>query len=90
MQRWRRLTGRSGTGVRRVQEPRVPPIAGPNLLTPRQTVILALVASGHKQREIARRLDVSLQTVKNLLRDAYTRLGARSAAHAVALWKEAA
>lgn len=54
-------------------------------LTPRQIDVLALAADGCGSAEIAARLGVSANTVKTHLLGVYRRLGARNAAHAVAL-----
>jgi DNA-binding NarL/FixJ family response regulator len=50
---------------------------GPNLepLTPRQTEILALVAEGLTDDQIAKRLYIARGTVKAHLGEVYTRLG---------------
>jgi DNA-binding NarL/FixJ family response regulator len=52
-------------------------------LTPRELEILRLVADGLRNREIAKRLDVSLQTVKNHLSTVLHKLGVRNRARAV-------
>ncbi|HSC05466.1 MAG TPA: helix-turn-helix transcriptional regulator [Steroidobacteraceae bacterium] len=56
------------------------------MLTPRQTEILALVAAGYRNREVAAVLEIEEETVKSHMRKALERLGARNRAHAVALW----
>jgi DNA-binding CsgD family transcriptional regulator len=43
--------------------------------TPRQREILALVAAGQRNGQIAARLGISVQTVATLLYDVYRRLG---------------
>ena len=54
------------------------------LLTPRQREILRLVADDLTNEEIAAHLGLSVQTVKNALREACRRLGVRGRAGAVA------
>jgi DNA-binding NarL/FixJ family response regulator len=53
-------------------------------LTSREQRVLRLVAEGHPTREVASRLSYSERTVKNVLHDVVTKLGARSRSHAVA------
>jgi DNA-binding CsgD family transcriptional regulator len=57
-------------------------------LTERQRQVVWLIAQGATYREVAARLEVSVDTVKVHLRNAYIRLGALNAAHAVALAHE--
>jgi len=47
----------------------------PSKLTPREEEILALIAKGHKNREIAEKLFVSLETVRWHIRSIYSKLG---------------
>ena len=54
------------------------------LLTPRETEVLSLVADGLSNKEIARRLGISLHTVKFHIESLLRKLGARSRAEAVA------
>jgi DNA-binding CsgD family transcriptional regulator len=44
-------------------------------LTTRDRDIIALVLAGHTNAEIARRLNIQLQTLKNTLSSIYTKLG---------------
>src|SRR3954468_2729713 len=53
-------------------------------LTAREQRVLSLLADGHPTREVAERLSYSERTVKNVLHDAITKLGARSRSQAVA------
>ena len=53
-------------------------------LTEREQQVLALIAAGHPTREVAERLCYSERTVKNVLHDIVTKLGARSRSQAVA------
>jgi DNA-binding NarL/FixJ family response regulator len=53
-------------------------------LTAREQRVLGLLAEGHPTREVAERLCYSERTVKNVLHDAITKLGARSRSQAVA------
>jgi DNA-binding CsgD family transcriptional regulator len=54
------------------------------LLTGRQQELLWLVAAGHDNRAIARRLGISPETVRKHLENAFTRLGVSSRTAAVA------
>ena len=54
------------------------------LLTPRETEVLSTIADGLSNKEIARRLDISLHTVKFHIESLLRKLGARSRAEAVA------
>jgi DNA-binding NarL/FixJ family response regulator len=53
-------------------------------LTAREQRVLSLIADGHPTREVAQRLCYSERTVKNVLHDVITKLGARSRSQAVA------
>jgi DNA-binding NarL/FixJ family response regulator len=53
-------------------------------LTAREQQILRLIADGRATREVALELSYSERTVKNVVHDIVTKLGARSRAHAVA------
>jgi DNA-binding NarL/FixJ family response regulator len=53
-------------------------------LTDREQQVLALIAAGHPTREVAQQLCYSERTVKNVLHDAVTKMGARSRSQAVA------
>lgn len=53
-------------------------------LTAREQQVLSLIADGHPTREVAQRLSYSERTVKNVLHDIVTKLGARSRSQAVA------
>lgn len=54
-------------------------------ITCRQADVLAGLCHGHSNAEIAKRLNVSVQTVKEHLKRLYLALGARGRSHAVAL-----
>jgi len=56
-----------------------------NAITDREGEILLLVSDGYENDEIARRLHLSVNTVKTYVQRALAKLGARSRAHAVAL-----
>ena len=56
----------------------------PARLTEREQQVLSLIAEGHPTREVAERLCYSERTVKNVLHDVVTKLGARSRSQAVA------
>ena len=53
-------------------------------LTDREQQVLTLIAEGHPTREVAEQLCYSERTVKNVLHDVVTKLGARSRSQAVA------
>ena len=53
-------------------------------LTEREQQVLSLIADGHPTREVAQQLCYSERTVKNVLHDVVTKLGARSRSQAVA------
>lgn len=54
--------------------------------SPREIEVLALVAEGLTQREIAAELRVTEETVRTHVRRVRLKLGARNQRHAVALW----
>lgn len=54
------------------------------LLSTREREVLRLVAQGHPTREVAKRLSYSERTIKNILHDVATKLGARTRSQAVA------
>jgi DNA-binding NarL/FixJ family response regulator len=53
-------------------------------LNEREQQVLRLIADGHGTREVAVALSYSERTIKNVLHDVVTKLGARSRSHAVA------
>jgi DNA-binding NarL/FixJ family response regulator len=53
-------------------------------LTDREQQVLSLIAAGHPTREVALKLCYSERTVKNVLHDVVTKMGARSRSQAVA------
>jgi DNA-binding NarL/FixJ family response regulator len=53
-------------------------------LTDREREVLRLISQGHATREVARELSYSERTVKNVVHDVVTKLGARSRSHAIA------
>jgi PAS domain S-box-containing protein len=73
-------TSRWGGRFRRTVSPDDPPEA----LTAREREVVALVAMGATGREIAEELHIAHDTVRTHVRNAMTRLGARSRAHLVA------
>ena len=56
-------------------KPHVSAVAGADRLTPREREVVALVVERHTTAEIASKLHISPQTVKNHLRSAYRKLG---------------
>lgn len=63
------------------QHPRRP--RGESALAPREREVLALVATGRTNKEVASELGISDETVKTLLERTYAKLGARRRADAV-------
>ena len=57
---------------------------GPALLTPRELEVLATLAEGMTNKAIARRLNISLHTVKFHVESLFRKLGARTRTEAVA------
>ena len=55
-------------------------------LTPRQTEIMRLLASGFADKEIANKLGIKVSTVRFHLREVFARLKSRHRAHAMALF----
>jgi DNA-binding CsgD family transcriptional regulator len=54
------------------------------LLTPREIEVLAAIGDGDTNKAIARRLNISLHTVKFHVESVFRKLGARTRAEAVA------
>ena len=75
------LLGRARTALRRVN----PNGAKASALTKRERQVLALLADGLEQREIAERLVISTKTVSSHIERILAKLGVRSRAQAVAL-----
>ena len=71
-----RSAGRSRPRARRSQHMGPPPeqVAGWHCLTPREKQISSLVAQGRRYREIAKRLHICEQTVRNHLRNIFAKL----------------
>lgn len=59
--------------------------AGTDELTPRERDVLELLANGHSNEEISRRLEIAHQTVKNHVKGILRKLGAHDRTQAVAL-----
>ena len=69
--------------------PTVTPVAADGSLTPRETEVLRLLATGDSNSEIARRLGIAVHTVERHLGNLYRKIGARGRADAVAYaWRE--
>jgi DNA-binding NarL/FixJ family response regulator len=68
--------------LRHRAEPQATPAIG---LTPRETHVVALIAAGAPNKEIARELGLSMNTVKSHIRTAYRAMGVTSRTQAV-LW----
>jgi len=60
-------------------------MAAPEQLTPRELEVLAWVAQGHPNKEIAERLSISQRTVKFHVSSIMGKLGAANRTEAVAL-----
>jgi DNA-binding NarL/FixJ family response regulator len=56
-----------------------------NALTPREMVVLRLVANGNANKEIAAQLSLTEETVKSHIRNILAKLGANDRTHAVAI-----
>jgi DNA-binding NarL/FixJ family response regulator len=54
-------------------------------LSERETAVLKLAATGSSNKQIARELAISEQTVKGHMSNAFSKLGASDRAHAVAI-----
>lgn len=54
-------------------------------LTPREIAILRMVADGHPNKQIARQLGLSVETVKAQLKTIFSKLGVHDRTHAVTL-----
>lgn len=65
------------------------PVAGTGTLTAREKEILELLEHGLTNQQIASRLSVTLHTVKNHVHSMLTKLGVRSRAEAVAVFRAA-
>ena len=74
------ITGIKGMPIHQLQS-----LMSGNKLTPRQLEVLSLVANGLASKQVARKLSIGEQTVKNYMSEIMNRLGANSRAHAVAL-----
>lgn len=55
-------------------------------LSPRQVEVIELIALGLGDKEIADRLGISGDTVDSHVRDIFTKLSAKTRAHAVAIY----
>lgn len=55
-------------------------------LTPREAEILAAIADGERDKVIAHRLSLSVRTVEHHVFNLRRKIGAKSIAHAAAMW----
>jgi DNA-binding NarL/FixJ family response regulator len=74
----------AGSGVFDPEHPRAAETTDGPPLSKREREVLALVAGGQTNHEIARQLGIGEETVKTLLARAYSKLGVRRRAEAVA------
>lgn len=58
---------------------------GAETLTGREIAVLKVVAAGNSNRDVARLLAISLETVKQHMKNIAAKLGTRDRAHAVAI-----
>jgi DNA-binding CsgD family transcriptional regulator len=63
--------------------------AGPHGLSAREVEVMALIADGQTNGEIAARLFLAEKTVKNHVRRIYSKLGVGSRPAAIAYWRQA-
>jgi DNA-binding NarL/FixJ family response regulator len=70
---------------RRSTESAAPPVAGSQLLTPREAEILPLLQQGSSNAQIARSLQVGVETVRTHARNIYRKLGVTSRRELVAM-----
>lgn len=54
------------------------PSSTPLTITPRETQVLVLLAQGNLNKEVARRLNISTETVKKHLQNIYQKTGAQN------------
>jgi DNA-binding NarL/FixJ family response regulator len=77
------------TTFMRAETPTVPQhlrlVEAPRRLSNRERDVLLLVAEGYSTREVAKRLNYSERTIKNIVQDLTVRLELRNRTHAVAL-----
>lgn len=62
------------------------PSSSPHPLTPREAEILAAIADGDENKHIAHRLGISVRTVEGRAARLATKIGAKTRAHAAAMW----
>jgi DNA-binding NarL/FixJ family response regulator len=60
-----------------IQEPAAP-VAGPDVLTPREGEVMELLQTGKSNAEIANELNVSIETVRSHARRIYRKLGVKT------------
>jgi two-component system nitrate/nitrite response regulator NarL len=80
----RAMTGKLFDQLARESQPVAQPTTTMDKLSKRETQVLALVASGYSNQEIADELSIAHNTVKNHLRSILTKLGVRNRAQAAA------
>ncbi len=66
-----------------------PPLSSIEELTPRELEMLKMLAKGLTNRQIARQVDISTNTVKFHLKNLYEKIQVNNRAHAVSLYNEA-
>ena len=63
-------------------------LPSPNLLTSRQIKVVELIANGHSNKEIARKLNIQLSTVKNHVHQILDRMHVRNRCEAAAVYRK--
>jgi DNA-binding NarL/FixJ family response regulator len=82
------VSGRLVTGSQAAGEPRVDgPVAGEWKLTAREQLVTEFVAEGLTNREVARRLCITVATVKKHLTHAMAKTGSASRTQLAVLWR---
>jgi DNA-binding NarL/FixJ family response regulator len=69
----------------RSADPGAPPVAGSQLLTPREAEILPMLEQGRSNAQIAQALQVGVETIRTHARNIYRKLGVASRRELVAL-----
>jgi DNA-binding CsgD family transcriptional regulator len=65
----------------------IPEVAQPSALSAREAQIMALIAAGNSNGQIAAQLVLAEKTVKNHVNRIYAKLGADSRSDAISRWR---